>query len=164
MSKKKRGSPVYRAVLLCTVFIFSGCVSHIAASGGAQKRMAVEELFDSGTIVPDHSYYTDGPENDPVAIIALSNAYQLRSELWSQREMTTEKLSKAAFWMRVDEVGFCTTSGGVLLAPDGKEIGFWFSKRDATIIREPEPGVVEIYPFSYAGSSACARQELRDKL
>ncbi len=164
MLKKKYVSPLYGMILLLAVVISTGCTSLLAASGGLQKRMEVNVIFDSGTILQDHTYYIDGPLNDPVAIIALSNEYQLQSELWSKRELTSEELSKMVFLMRIDEVGLCTTHGGVLTAPDGKDIGVWFSKKDTTTIREPMPGVVEIFPFIYAGASACARQELRDSL
>ncbi len=149
-------------ILLLVAVIFTGCASLLAASGGLQKRMEVDVIFDSGEILPGHTYYVDGVLNDPVAIIALSNDYQLQSELWMKIELTSEELSKMVAWMRIDEVGFCTNQGGVLTTPDGKEIGVWFSKKDTTTIREPTPGVVEIFPFMHAGASACARQELRD--
>jgi hypothetical protein len=155
-----------RAILSITLILFpfllSSCVTGAASSGRLQRRLEVEKLFDSGTLLSDHSYYIQGPLSEPDAIIAISNKFQLQSTLWGKMEWSGNELGDVVRWMRFDERGGCTTDAGVLLAPYGEEIGIWFSKRDSSVIREPSPGVVEIYPFQYNGISPCARREHRD--
>ena len=151
--------------LLCAFFLLiTGCAGISSSSGGLQKRMEVEQLFESGTLLPDHTYYTDGPESDPNAIIAISNRFQLQTKVWSQKDWVAEDLEKAVYWMQFAEYGFCDTEGGVLIAPDGQQIGIWYSKKDIGTIRQPAPGIVEVFPFIYGAGSPCQRQAIFDDL
>lgn len=160
----KNKSRVWQGVVLALSIFTAGCVHLSSSTGGLQKRMEVDGIFESGTILADHTYYTEGPLNSPDAIIAISNAFQLQTKLWSQREWTAKDLTEVVFWMRIEEFGLCTSDGGVLIAPDGQQIGFWYSKKDTGVIRQPAPGVVEVFPFFYGGSSPCKRQSRRDAI
>lgn len=160
MSAEK--SVLYPFLLLAFFLLMQGCVAISSPNGGLQKRMEVEQLFESGTLLTDHTYYTDGSEIEPDAIIAISNEFQLQTQLWSQRDWTVTDLKKAVFWMQTAEYGFCSTEGGVLIAPDGQQIGVWYSKKDIGTIRQPAPGIVEVFPFIYRSNSPCHRQSILD--
>lgn len=153
--------------LLSSLVLFSltgGCVVS-SSSYALHERMEVAQLFESGTILTDHIYYTDGSEHAPDAIIAIYKDFQLQTKLWTQRAWTDKDLKDVVFWMQTEEVGFCTTNGGVLIAPDGQQIGIWYSKKDLSTIRQPAPGVVEVFPFLYRSpSSPCSRQDFWDDL
>ncbi len=152
------------------LFLYLSLVlSACTVSGGnsprsLQRSLEVEKLFQSATILPDHTYYVQGPVSDPVAIMALKNIYQLRSRLWSRVEWTEKEMARVVFWMENDEIGFCTTDGGNLVAADGQIIGIWYSQRDTSLIKQPEPGVVEVYPFDFTSTSPCRRQFMLDAL
>ena len=150
-------------MLLFFLLLTSGCVAISSPTGGLQKRMEIVQLFEAGTILADHIYYTEGSEVEPDAVIAISNAFQLRTKLWSQRDWTTENLKKAVFWMQAGTSVFCIPEGGVLIAPDGKQIGVWYSKKVVGTVRQPAPGIVQVFPFMYSGGSACAREALMDE-
>jgi hypothetical protein len=155
--------PLYYVSLLVMFAFTGGCVVLSPSSRGLQKRMEVDQLFDSGTSLADHTYYTEGSRSAPNAIIAISNDFQLQTKLWFQRDWTSKDLAKVVFSMQIEETGFCTTDGGVLIAPDGQQIGVWYSKKDIGTIRQPALGVVEVYPFRYGPGSPCGAQALRDR-
>ena len=152
--------------LLFSLVLFSltgGCVFVASPSYGMQERMEVDRLFEAGTILTDHIYYTEGPEKNPDAIIAISKDFQLQTQFWTQRDWVEKDLKDAVFWMQTEDVGFCITNGGVLIAPDGQQIGVWYSRRDLSAIRQPAPGVVEVFPFSYRPGSPCYHQDIIDR-
>lgn len=159
---KNTSKAVVYGSILTSLVLLSSCVIAMSGSGRLQRRLEVEQLFDSGTILPNHSYYSEGPLSEPDAIIAISNEFRLQTKLWTKRDWTTKELAESVRWIRINEFGLCRADAGVLLAPDGKEIGIWFSKKNGTIIRQPVPGVVEVYPFVYQGSSPCGRQDYRE--
>lgn len=145
--------------------VLSACTVSVGNSPRClQGSVEVEKLFQSATILPDHTYYVQGPASDPEAIMALKNTYQLRSGLWSRVEWTEKEMARVVFWMENDEIGFCTTDGGNLVAPDGQIIGIWYSQRDTSMIKQPEPGVIEVYPFHFTPGSPCHRQFMQDAL
>jgi hypothetical protein len=125
--------------------------------------MEIEQLFESATMLADHTYYIDGSDIEPDAIIAISNEFQLQTNIWSKRdEWTAENLEKAVFWMQSEEFGFCYNEGGVLITPEGQQIGIWYSKRDQGVVRQPAPGVVEVFSFWFTPGSPCAYQKISD--
>lgn len=154
----------YATYVLIILFLSACAVNGGGSFRGLQKKLEVEKLFQSATILPDYTYYFQGPASDPEAIIAIKNTYQLRSRLWSRVEWTEKEMARVVFWMENDAVGFCTTDGGNLVAPDGRIIGIWYSQRDVSYIKQPEPGVVEVYPFDYTFGSPCHRLSVMDDL
>ncbi len=149
--------------LLCAIFL-SGCVAGGgSASRALQHNLEVENLFRAGTFLPDHTYFIQGTYPEPEAIIALENSFQLQSRLWAKVEWTQKEMDTAVFWMQNSEMGFCSTDGGYIVAPDGKRIGGWYSQRDISVVKQPGPDVVVIYPFDFISGSPCQRQYLRDQ-
>ncbi|WP_457574129.1 hypothetical protein [Desulfolithobacter sp.] len=136
-----------RSVL--TVFLFlsalvSGCAT--LPGGQAQYSEQVDNIFLSATIIPDHTYYFLGSENDPDAVIAIDNRYRLRTaHAWAEARITKRLLQQWAFMARTypgDLV--CPYRGVVLRGPDGQQIGMGYSRWTFTTILYPEPGVVII--------------------
>lgn len=152
--------------LLCLFYsmFLGGCVVSGGGGRALQHSLEAEDLFRAGTVLPDHTYFMQGNHPDPEAIIALSNSFQLQSRLWSKVEWTQKELETAVFWMQNSELGLCSTDGGYIVAPDGQRIGVWYSQRDISVVKQPAPGLVEIYPFNFHPGSPCQRQFLRDQL
>lgn len=151
--------------LLC-LFCLTVLVGCTASGGGSsralQRSMEAEEFFQAGTVLPDHTYYMQGNYPDPDAVIALSNSFQLQSRLWAKVEWTQKELANAVFWMQNTELGACSTDGGYIVAPDGQKVGVWYSQRDISVVKQPAPGIVEVYSFQFKPGSPCQRQFLRD--
>lgn len=151
-------------IFLFIALSLSACVVSCGASPRSlQRNLEIEKHFKSATILPGYTYYVQGPASDPEAIMALKEKYQLQSRLWSRVEWTEKEMARVVFLMESDGVGFCTVDGGNLVAPDGQIIGIWYSQRDNSLIKQPEPGVVEVYPFDYTSGSPCYRLLLRDE-
>ena len=166
MKNKKTSVRLSLCWLLCLfcLTLLSGCVvSGGASSRALQRSLEAEEFFQAGTILPDHTYYIQGTQREPEAVIALSSAFQLQSRLWAKVEWTQKELEDAVFWMQSSEVGFCTTDGGYIVAPDGQKVGVWYSQRDISVVKRPALGIVEIYPFQFRSGSPCRRQFLQDQ-
>jgi hypothetical protein len=154
-----------RQFLLLVIFklMLSGCVAGLSEpTGGLQKNTDVLDTFETATILPDYNYYIQGVESNPEAIIGVKNSFQLRSKLWTAIDWDKKKLEKAVFWIRSDEIGFCTAGAGYLLLPDGEQVGVWYSLRERVIIKHPEANIVEIYPFDYNSYSPCQRNQWAD--
>jgi len=147
------------------ILITQGCVGiSLSSSGVMPQSLEVQRIFDSGTLLTDHVYYTDGSPVDPDVIIAINKEFQLRTNIWSRRDWTEKDLRKAVFWMQIDEIGFCTNNGGLLIAPDGQQVGIWYSRRGFSRVTNPEPGIVQVFSFEFVPGSHCHRHALRDDL
>ncbi len=149
--------------LFCALFLTACVVNAGVSSRGLQHSLEVEDIFQKGTLLADHTYYMQGTYPGPETIIALSNAFQLQSRLWEKVDWTKKEMDTAVFWMQNSEMGFCSTDGGYLVAPDGQRVGVWYSQRDVSVIKQPAAGVIEIYPFEFQPGSPCQRQFLIDQ-
>lgn len=162
MKNGKLYSKLMERCLLCLFcsLLLGACVAGV----GVSNSLEVEEIFQQGSLLSDHTYYMQGIFPEPEAIIAVNNSFQLHSRLWEKVAWTKKELTTAVFWMQNSETGFCSTDGGYLVAPDGQRIGIWYSQRDISLVKQPAPGVVEIYPFEFHPGSPCQKLFLRDQL
>lgn len=120
-----------------------GCTS--GRYGRLDFDMSVNDTFESGRILADHTYYYSGPEAEPWAIMAIDDRYQLASGLWNKIDLTAEQLDR---WMRrIDNRYRFKTfyRGAVIRDQEGERIGLWYSPWDWTVIRRGEGNEVTIY-------------------
>ncbi|WP_456473292.1 hypothetical protein [Desulfolithobacter sp.] len=129
--------------LLLTSCIF-GCTTR--PTGVAPYNRQVDALFQSATIVPDHTYYFFGSENDPDAVIVIDNRYRLQTNrVWARAEVSEKQLQRWAFMARTYEGDLaCPYRGVVLRGPDEQQVGMGYSRWTFTAITYPEPGVVAV--------------------
>lgn len=145
-----------QSVLRCVLLVFglatlAGCAAPVP-SGLWQEESDVQQLFESGQLLPNHTYYYLGSFAAPDSVIAVSNQFTLRSRVWAQVDMTEARLNGWLQWWRTERYGACDYHGGRIIAPDGRQAGVWYSQNVFNIIHLPEPGVIEVYkPHSYAG-------------
>lgn len=143
--------------LVCSLYI-GGCTAHVP-SGKWEVDTGVKQAFEAGTVFPDHTYYYLGSITAPDSIIAISNQYSLRTRVWAQIDMSEKVLNGWLSWYRTEYYGPCEYRGGVILTPDGRQAGFWYSQNIINIIEMPEPGVLVVFQPTSLGWSKCGEQD-----
>ncbi|QQG66762.1 hypothetical protein [Desulfobulbus oligotrophicus] len=144
-------------IALALVFML-GCVSH-QPGGLWEIDMGVRQLVETGTVLPDHRYYYLGSITAPDTIIAISDQYTLRSRVWAEIELSESRLNGWLQWWRTEHYGpGCEFRGGLILTPDGRQAGIWYSRNIVNIVRMPEPGVLEIYQPRTITGSTCEQE------
>jgi len=148
---------------LVLVMALTGCVQSTPSGKWARSRDGGIS-FENRTILPDHTYYFRGNEVTPEAIIAIDNKYTLKTRVWSRVDITQKMLDDWMFWIDTRLSPACPHYGGVILTPDGDKAGVWYSRKWKSVVKTPEPGVLQVYvPYSLSGS-LCARQERSNDL
>jgi len=138
-------------LLLFALAALAGCAP-AGPAGSWQEEPSVRQLFESGRILPDHTYYCLGSFGAPDSVVAVGNQFTLRSRVWAKVDMSEERLNEWLQWWRSERYGACEYHGGRILAPDGRPAGVWYSQNVLNLVYMPEPGVIEVYkPHSYAG-------------
>jgi len=149
-----------RLLVLIGCVVLSGCAAggNSTPAGKWDTDMGVQQLFVSGAVFPNHTYYYLGSIGAPDSIIAIDNRFTLRSRVWAQIEMTEQLLNEWLQWYRTEQYGAgCEYRGGVILTPDGERAGVWYSQNIVNIIRMPEPGVLEVYQPRTPSGATCGR-------
>ena len=146
---------LFPALLLA--LLLGGCTAGVP--GGAWVTdPQVRQLFESGTLLANHTYYYLGSFGAPDSIIAIDNRFTLRSRVWARAEVDQRMLDGWLQWYRTEHFpSGCELRGGRILTPDGRQAGVWYSQNIVNIVRMPEPGVIEVFqPHSPAGHT-CGR-------
>lgn len=150
------------------IFLFSllivsmtGCVQ-AGPTGQWIKSDDGAAAFRNRTLLPNHTYYFIGNEVTPESIIAVDNRYTLKTNVWSSVDISQEILDDWMYWIDTRLSLACPYYGGTILTPDGEAAGFWYSRKRISVVRAPEPGILEVYPPYNPSTSLCARQERRD--
>ncbi len=162
MTIRLRARLFQSASLLLLLFLMAGCGA-TRPTGRWIANSDVLKTFRSGTILPHHTYYYTGSPVQPDAIIAIDDSFHLRTKVWSKVKITRELLDRWMFWAKTDLSLTCPYKAGVILTPDGRQAGVWFSRFTFNTIRTPQPGVIEVYlPFS-PGNTNCGRYNYHDQ-
>ena len=127
--------------------------------GRWQEDSRAGEPFRKRILLSDHTYYWCGDPVMPEAIIAIDNRYTLRTRVWSHRPMTQKVLDDWMFWIDKDLDFHCSYRSGIILSPDGRQVGIWYAKKRISVVTEPEPGVLQVYPPWNPAGSICERRE-----
>jgi len=160
MRRRQPPGPVWPALLLG--LLLAGCVQ-TGPVGRWEPDAAVERQFRAGKVFPGHTYYFYGSEVLPDAILAIDNRYTLKTKVWSRVEISEKMMADWAYWISTEIQVACPYRGGVLFGPGGERIGVWWTRKDRTVIRMPEPGVVQVYaPYNFR-SSPCGRLDAVDE-
>ncbi|MCJ7600920.1 MAG: hypothetical protein MUO63_05375 [Desulfobulbaceae bacterium] len=136
--------------ILMLLLLFTGMTTIMTAcSTGAYGRLdfklSVNDIFESGQVLDNHTYYYIGPDAEPVAIMAIDNKYQLTPSLWKEINLTPGQLKA---WMeRIDNrYRFRNRyDGAFILDQDNNQVGMWYSRLDWTTIRRGEGNQLIIY-------------------
>ncbi len=140
-SKKAEAFLFIFAVL--AVFTSPGCApgdyGHFVFSTSA------DDIFESGIVLDDHTYYYIGPDAEPVAIMAISSTYQLAPGLWKKISLTADQLR--AWNSRIDNRYRRSDvyRGAEIVDQNNTHIGFWYSSIDWTVVRKGEGNTYVIF-------------------
>lgn len=133
-------------VIVSSLVLFS-CAS-VGTHGRLKSSSEVKQIFETYTVLPDHTYYYSGQAAQPRVVMGLHNDYQLQAKLWNKVDLTPEQLNKWINWQRT-RAGFDQRPNGFyMLDSDGKKIGVWYAFkdwRDTTVIKKGDGNQVTIY-------------------
>jgi hypothetical protein len=100
--------------------------------GKLKRDRDVNHIFQTYKVLPDHKYYTTGPDDIPFAIIGIQNKYKLRPGIWHKVELTTPLLRG---WIsKMDNIYGYPPYGSVILDDNGQQIGIWYSSKQWTTV------------------------------
>ena len=111
-------------------FVILAVIAGCAAGTGARLDRSLEVLNDfmAARVLPDHRYYTTGPQGAPDAILGVSTDYTLVSDRWTGKEMTPELLRRLVGRMNTEFLSpVVGLLGAHVLGPEGQRIGVWYS-------------------------------------
>jgi hypothetical protein len=148
--------------LLLAIGSLSGCVQS-GPVGKWQKSGEAARVFESKTILQDHTYYFRGSEARPDAIIAIDNRYTLQTKVWAKIDMTQKILDDWIFWFNVHPSIVCPYVGGDIITPGGDTAGIWYSDQLVSVVKTLEPGVIQVYPPYSRPGSACSEIDRFDE-
>jgi len=127
-------------VLIIMTSMLIGCKT--ANYGKFKQSSEVEKMFASGQVLSDHKYYHTGSNSRGGAVMGINKNYTLDDESWDtakdiQKELKSwvERMNK-----RNDAWGY------YILAPDGQQIGIYYSRGDAGSVIMGENNQVTIFP------------------
>lgn len=118
-----------------------------------QLNREVERIFREGTMLPDYTYYYNGPESEPIALLALDKRYQLNSEFWTRCEDNDARYSG---WIKdfirlngdFDDLNYVRIDykGNEILSETNERIGMVYSRYDWIITWRGEGNELIIPP------------------
>jgi hypothetical protein len=152
-------SMVYALLAVVFGFAVSGCVT-CQECGSLKRSNEVARSFLAGEIVAGYSYYYNGTELRPSAVMAIDSSYTVTAQFWkpvgrSGKELS-EWLSRAVNWKGV---GQRNRIGAEILNPEGVQIGIYFSKYDNLVTKFQNDREIQVYPPSYQAGSGKGRDD-----
>ncbi|MCU0615405.1 MAG: hypothetical protein MUD09_10080 [Desulfobacterales bacterium] len=125
------------SLFLLLSIVYSALLISCAGGNYSGLRLSndVTRLFESYQVLDDHNYYYSGSDARPNAILGVHKDYTLRSNLWKPVRLTPDHL-KLWINMMTDHRGTTIRPfGSRVVAPDGKDIGIWYSPWKQTRVR-----------------------------
>ncbi|MFH1019597.1 MAG: hypothetical protein V1782_03130 [Pseudomonadota bacterium] len=111
-----------------------------------QRDAGVNAAFEGAVVLPDYDYYYSGPEAQPLAIIGIRHGYRFEQGFWKPVALTEGQLRE---WVWMIDTATRSTRvsyyGAKILAPDGTEIGIWYSFLDWGVAEVAPDGLVILY-------------------
>lgn len=111
-----------------------------------QRDAGVNAAFEAAVVLPEYNYYYSGPEAQPLAIVGIRREYRFEQGFWKPVALSEGQL-KEWVWM-IDTATRSTRInyyGSKILAPDGTEIGIWYSFLDRVVAEVAPDGRVILY-------------------
>jgi len=125
---------VYGIILALLITVVQGCAGlRTQDYGRFSPDRETTQAFENYQINPEMNYYVSGSDVYPNALMGLDKHYVLDSSLWKGVNMTPEMMKEIVSNMKqkVSTI-YQTLFGFVLLDPQGKPIGVWYSIMSAT--------------------------------
>lgn len=111
-----------------------------------QRDAKVHAAFEAATVLPEYDYYYSGPEAQPLAIIGIRRDLRFAPGFWQPLALTEKELRDWLWVIRNDtRPPRDRYHGARILAPDGGEIGVWFSFLDWVVAEVAADGQVLLH-------------------
>ena len=137
----------------------TGCIT-CQECGSLKRSNEITSLFLKGEIVSGYTYYYNGPEQRPSAVMAIDSSYRVTAQFWKPVEPAGDELSK---WLRSalnwKGTGQLNKHGAAILNPEGVQIGIFYSKYDKLVTKFLGDREVQVYPPSYQAGSGKGREQ-----
>jgi hypothetical protein len=143
-------------LIFSLLLMLSNCVS---TRDMAQVRNSAEaeRMFFNGQVADKYNYYYYGPENKPIALLALNKNYSIQSQFWHATSLDNSTLQN---WVALFENDLFKDEseyrGREIVSPQSQTIGLvlsryywvtaWFEDADSSIITIPPPELTQQQP------------------
>jgi hypothetical protein len=137
-----------KSLLVITVIslFFPGCAG-TKNYGTLRFDRELDQMFLAYQVLPDYNYYTSGGYDKPNAILGVHKDYQMVTDFWVNiPNVNSAQIEK---WIRTIDPE--DTGPGhkyfayYILDPEGKQVGFWYSIQNHTVVKFLEENKVEVY-------------------
>lgn len=148
-------------VTLLPLSVLTACVP--TGPTAYQYSQDVDSLFQTPTLLKDHTYYYIGTPVEPDGMIAIDNRFTMTSKAWSKIDINQQILDGWAFQVE-NYLGWwsCPYRGVKLFAPDGTQVGVGYSRWTFSVVKMPAPNEIVVYP-PWALNSCGRRDALDDR-
>jgi hypothetical protein len=140
-----------RGVRVCLLFAFIiTCGACTANHGTTERSPEVNRAFKNYEVWPGYTYYHNGWENNPYAIVGIRAPYKLVSsqKLWKQIDADKTSIQRLVDALFEDYQLY--PYGAYILAPNGEEIGVLYSSiSNVSIKMTAEMSVMIIFDTAY---------------
>jgi len=143
------------ALVLCLMITGCSGIADQQPKGQWVEDAGIQQVIETGTVFPNHTYYYLGSINGPDSFIAIDNRWRLRTRVWAEVAMNPKRLAGWLQWLSHEDRGACEYRAGRILAPNGSQVGYWYSQNPINLIYMPEPGVIEVYKPHDVGGAVC---------
>lgn len=143
MEKRLQGRLFLTAALLMLACAASACMTPQVTF---RRDAGVNAAFEAAVVLPDYDYYYSGPEAQPLAIVGIRQGQRFEQGLWKKVALS-EKQLKDWVWL-IDSATRATRDqyyGAKILAPDGTELGIWYSFLDWVVAEVTPDGRVILH-------------------
>jgi hypothetical protein len=134
-----------------------------------RKNFAINTMFRAGKVLPEYRYYYNGPDAEPLALLALDRSYRLEAKFWTEIDLTDAKLRN---WIKefdrltgdYDDIGNVRIdyNGQEILTKDGTRIGLlyarydwviaWFGEGKVITVTGPQASSLQHFPVMRRGN------------
>ena len=130
------------------ILLFAACAG--GNYGKIVRDRDLDNMFLSYQVLPDHNYYTTGSYDNPSAILALKNNYELvnTGNLWVPVPNVNQAQMRK--WIEtIDPNENYRYTGNYfaayILNPNGEKIGAWFAIQNTTTVKFLGDNKVQVY-------------------
>lgn len=137
------------AALILAAVLAAGCAS--GGYGRLHHDAEISRLFSTNAVPDYYRYYTTGRSKMPYAIIGIDPRYQIGGAHWEPVAPNTQEFAQkvSAMWRPNIWEQYDPAEGAWIKAPNGDELGIWYSMYPYATIRMADDNRVEILsPFN----------------
>ncbi|MFO7706981.1 MAG: hypothetical protein R6V84_02325 [Desulfobacterales bacterium] len=140
----KRLRPAFQLMsrLVLMIFLAFGC--QFENAGAIRNSVEVSRAFDALHTDPGYRYYYLNQENAPYGVAGLGEGFWISDPMWREVDPGSPTFGKVVGLVKSFPAPGSYTEGFVILDPQRKEIGVWYSSLSAGVTVDPDTKQVTI--------------------